>query len=69
MGVVEVITVVYVGCAVGGVQIVPRKVGLDVGDTAVQSNDDDTDEGVVPPLYETPAGTLTVANEGSPVNA
>ena len=40
-------------------QMVPRKVGLGVGDTAVQSNDDDTDEGSVPPLYETPAGTLT----------
>ena len=58
---VEVITVV-----VGPLQIVPRKVGLGVGDTGVQSNDDDTDEGVVPPLYETPAGTLTVANEEAP---
>ena len=40
--VAKVITVV-----VGPLQIVPRKVGLGVGDTGVQSNDC---EGSVPPL-------------------
>ena len=57
MGVVEVITVV-----VEPLQIVPRKVGLGVGDTGVQSNDDDTDEVI-------PKGTLIEVNKESPENA
>jgi len=45
-GMVDVITVVVVPVTVVAVQIVPKNVGLSVGDTAVQANDDD---GLVPP--------------------